>query len=83
MGGPGTALPGEDYEANGVLRLSLRTVSKVEPPSKWLLINLIAAWKTASRQAGGVGGFFFKEILGHQNTNRLFKSLFCHSPKIF
>jgi hypothetical protein len=23
-------------------------------PSKWLLINLIAAWKTTSRQGGGV-----------------------------
>jgi hypothetical protein len=34
-------------------------------PSKWLLINLIAAWKTASRQGGGVAVLFVKELLGH------------------
>jgi hypothetical protein len=33
-------------------------------PSKWLLINLIAAWKTASRQGGWVAVLFVKELLG-------------------
>jgi hypothetical protein len=37
-------------------------------PSKWLLINLIAAWKTASRQGGGVAVLFVKELLGHDTS---------------
>jgi hypothetical protein len=37
-------------------------------PSKWLLINLIAAWETASRQGGGVAVLFVKELLGHDTS---------------
>jgi ABC-type transporter Mla maintaining outer membrane lipid asymmetry ATPase subunit MlaF len=37
-------------------------------PSKWLLINLVAAWKTASRQGGGVAVLFGKELLGHYSS---------------
>jgi hypothetical protein len=36
-------------------------------PSKWLLINLIAAWKTASRQRGGVAVLFVEKLMGRHN----------------
>jgi ABC-type molybdate transport system ATPase subunit len=37
-------------------------------PSKWLRTNLIAAWKTASRQGGGVAVLCVKELLGHYTS---------------
>jgi hypothetical protein len=37
-------------------------------PSKGLLINLIAAWKTASRQGGAVAGLFLKELRGRNDV---------------
>jgi hypothetical protein len=45
-------------------------------PSKRLLINLIAAWKTASRQGGGVAVLFVKELLGRHTRTALSGVLF-------
>jgi hypothetical protein len=49
-------------------------------PSKWLLIYVLAAWKTASRHRGRVAVLFVKELVGRHTKSTLQRVFPMHLP---